>query len=455
MRLFLAILVFFLFFSVSVSAWELSATAIDSAGTTVRDSGQSLAFTPLSSAIKTADLLPDSFAKVDVPAGELTVKVLDPVGGGTNPLVQASANVVRFMLINTTGQTVNVPGGFVGMVLRGDHLLGGSPVNTGIGTGQKTAKITYTGTFQWRNFSAGTVIGTSVVSSNLTATWAEDGLFLGSAMDTPTLQGDSSVGNFTDTSYLASVAVPAFSWEPGKVMEFHAELNVSATASDPGLSALLDATNTATLSFLLPEGIEVEDAGLMTRADLPWVIAPGRFNDVPPDYWAFSFIETLADTGITAGCGNDNYCPSSPVTRAQMAVFLERGINGSGFSPPAATGNVFLDVPVESFAANFIEQFFLDGITSGCGSNNYCPNADVTRAQMAVFLLRAEHGSGYSPPPATGVFNDVPLNHWAVHWIEQLAVEGITSGCGNGNYCPEATVTRDQMAVFLVRTFEL
>jgi len=49
----------------------------------------------------------------------------------------------------------------------------------------------------------------------------------------------------------------------------------------------------------------------------------------------------------------------------------------------------------------------------------------------------------------------VPLNYWAVHWIEQLAAENITAGCGNGNYCPDATVTRDQMAVFLVRTFGL
>jgi len=181
----------------------------------------------------------------------------------------------------------------------------------------------------------------------------------------------------------------------------------------------------------------------------------GRFNDVSPVHWAVTFIEKLAESGITAGCGNNNYCPSSPVTRAQMAVFLERGIHGSSFSPPAASGNVFLDVSAESFAASFIEQFFADGITSGCGNNNYCPDAEVTRDQMAVFLLRAKHGSDYSPPPASGVFNDVPLNHWAVHWIEQLAAEGITAGCGNDNYCPSAIVTRDQMAVFLVRTFGL
>ena len=138
-----------------------------------------------------------------------------------------------------------------------------------------------------------------------------------------------------------------------------------------------------------------------------------------------------------------------------MAVFLERGMNGSNYSPPAATGNVFLDVGASDFAASFIEQLAADGITSGCGNNNYCPNATVTRDQMAVFLLRAKYGSSYLPPAATGVFGDVDLSYWAVSWIEQLAAEGITSGCGGGNYCPGAPITRDQMAVFLVRTFGL
>jgi hypothetical protein len=181
----------------------------------------------------------------------------------------------------------------------------------------------------------------------------------------------------------------------------------------------------------------------------------GQFNDAPPVYWAFIFIEKLGGSGITAGCGGGNYCPTSSVTRAQMAVFLERGMNGADFSPPAATGNVFLDVGAGDFAANFIEQLAADGITAGCGNGNYCPNATVTRDQMAVFLLRAKYGAGYSPPPATGVFNDVDLSHWAVHWIEQLANEGITAGCGNDNYCPASPVNRDQMAVFLVRTFGL
>jgi hypothetical protein len=182
----------------------------------------------------------------------------------------------------------------------------------------------------------------------------------------------------------------------------------------------------------------------------------GRFADVDPaTHFAFVFIETLERSGVTGGCGGADYCPDDPVTRAQMAVFLERGMRGSNYVPPAAAGNVFLDVGAGDFAAAFIEQLFADGITGGCGGGNYCPTDPVTRAQMAIFLLRAKFGSGYTPPPATGVFGDVPLGSFAVEWVEALAAEGITGGCGGGNYCPGDPVTRAQMAVFLVRAFEL
>ena len=137
-----------------------------------------------------------------------------------------------------------------------------------------------------------------------------------------------------------------------------------------------------------------------------------------------------------------------------MAVFLLKAKHGSGYVPPSATG-VFGDVPTSHWAADWIEQLAAEGITGGCGAGNYCPNNPVTRAQMAVFLLKSEHGSGYVPPAATGVFGDVATSYWAADWIELLAAEGITGGCGAGNYCPNNSVNRAQMAVFLQKTFGL
>jgi hypothetical protein len=186
-----------------------------------------------------------------------------------------------------------------------------------------------------------------------------------------------------------------------------------------------------------------------------------RFADVTRSHLFFRFIEALAAAGITGGCSLDppGYCPEATVTRGQMAVFLLRGINGAGATPPAATGTVFGDVPVSHLFAAWIEQLAAVGITSGCAVSPpaYCPEATVTRGQMAVFLLRAKHGAGYLPPDATGVFADVPTDHLFARWIEQLSREGITGGCNTAPpmYCPDAPVTRGQMAVFLVRTFNL
>ena len=98
-------------------------------------------------------------------------------------------------------------------------------------------------------------------------------------------------------------------------------------------------------------------------------------------------------------------------------------------------------------------------VTGGCATNplRYCPGNSVLRSQMAIFLLRAEHGSAYAPPAAVGIFDDVPPGSFAADFIEQLYREGVTGGCGTNplRYCPGATVTRGAMSVFLTRTFGL
>jgi hypothetical protein len=183
------------------------------------------------------------------------------------------------------------------------------------------------------------------------------------------------------------------------------------------------------------------------------------FDDVSSDNFASPWIERLYNARVTGGCSTEplRYCPEQVVTRAQMAVFLERSMQGASFAPAEASGDIFADVPSSYWSAAWIKQLAADGITGGCGNGNYCPELPVTRAQMAVFLLRAKYGASYSPPAAEAGtdFADVTASYWAAPWIQQLAAEGITGGCGNGNYCPDAPVTRAQMAVFLVKTFDL
>jgi hypothetical protein len=189
-----------------------------------------------------------------------------------------------------------------------------------------------------------------------------------------------------------------------------------------------------------------------------WTLHVGdSFPDVPSSHPFYFYVEDLFHNGITGGCGGGDYCPTTPVTRGQMAVFLLKSEHGSSYAPPSCFPGIFEDVACPSPFADWIQQLFQEGVTGGCGPALYCPDLAVTRAQMAVFLLKASQGSRYVPPACTGtVFADVSCTGAAFDpWIEDLAARGITGGCGGGNYCPGNTNTRGQMAVFLVRTFGL
>jgi hypothetical protein len=226
----------------------------------------------------------------------------------------------------------------------------------------------------------------------------------------------------------------------------------AATGVSVPMSTQVNATMPARPAGTLNDVVVTNPGGASATLVKGWL---ADFADVPQAHGFHDRIEDLFRSGVTSGCGGGNFCPAQNVTRAQMAVFLLKGIHGAAFVPPPATGTVFNDVNVGDFAAANIEQLAAEGITSGCGGGNYCPNASVTREQMAVFLLRSKHGAGYVPPPATGDFDDVPISSPFAKWIEQLAAEGITAGCGGNNYCPSQAVTRGQMAVFLVKTFDL
>ena len=123
--------------------------------------------------------------------------------------------------------------------------------------------------------------------------------------------------------------------------------------------------------------------------------------------------------------------------------------------PPPCPGAFFDDVPCTGIFDSWLEDLASHGITSGCGRGNYCPSSPVTRARMAVLLLKTNRGMAYVPPACSGtVFSDVPCTGGVFDpWIEDLESRGITGGCGGGKYRPSSPVPRAQMAVFVVKTF--
>jgi hypothetical protein len=188
----------------------------------------------------------------------------------------------------------------------------------------------------------------------------------------------------------------------------------------------------------------------------PWTLHVGNsFPDVPASSPFYRFVETLLHAGVTAGCNASEYCPASAATRDQMSVFVLIAKEGAGYAPPACTTPVFDDVPASSPFCRFIEELARRGVVSGCGGGNYCPGDPVTRAQMAVFVLRTLDPALDPPACTTPVFADVPASDPFCRWIEELFRRGVVSGCGGGNYCPASSVTREQMAVFISATFSL
>jgi hypothetical protein len=217
---------------------------------------------------------------------------------------------------------------------------------------------------------------------------------------------------------------------------------------------------TATLTFNSSDTVIPSAAVVITGR------GTNEFDDVSIDFWAHDYILNMLNFDITAGCGSNNYCPDSPVTRAQMAVFI---LKSMGQAPAAAcSGAQFADVNASMLGGGatgetfckYIEKFASLGITSGCGNNNFCPQSNITRSQMAVFIMKAL----MEQPAASCMgnsFNDVnaallgggEMGAIFCKYIERFATLGITSGCGNGNYCPADSVSRAQMAVFLTKGF--
>lgn len=178
-----------------------------------------------------------------------------------------------------------------------------------------------------------------------------------------------------------------------------------------------------------------------------------QFDDVEPGHFSFDGANQLYTRGITDGCATEplRYCPDTGVTRGQIAVFIVRAVLGTDeFEFPSEP--FFADVPTEHPFFKWIQKFRELGYTSGCSPTGFCPSDPVTREQVAVFLVRVRLGPEteftFSEIP---VFADVEEASIFFRWIQKLSELGITGGCGAQTFCPELAVTRGQMALFIIR----
>lgn len=174
------------------------------------------------------------------------------------------------------------------------------------------------------------------------------------------------------------------------------------------------------------------------------------FNDVTTSDIFRDYIQSIACAGITQGCGSGNYCPTAYVIRGQMAAFIVRAREGEPPADYCSTGSGFNDVSPGDGECKYIKRLGDLQITTGCGNGNYCPDQYVTRGQMAAFLIRALYGENFGYTP-TPYFSDVPSSNAFFKYVQRLKDDGIT--VATGSYNIDDNVTRDQMAAFLFRAF--
>ncbi|HPC84740.1 MAG TPA: Calx-beta domain-containing protein [Thermoanaerobaculaceae bacterium] len=293
---------------------------------------------------------------------------------------------------------------------------------------------------------------------------------------------------FTDTFF-------AGSWTDGRIKRFDRDgtilenvalgLPISGLAYNPGTGHLFVLLNTdAAADFLV---LDTNDGYALLRAHK--LAGMGSYEQAgleigcDGNYYAVNQVTTRVLVGPsgepqtcigdvpwldeTPAAGNLSGGASASVLldfiTAQQWPGLHRGeliVAGTEpFRPTTVPVNytiAFLDVPDEHWADPFIHALAGARVSRGCGFGNFCPDNEVTRAEMAILMVRAMHGPLYSPPPATGIFVDVPVSDTdrTADFVEQLYRDGVVAGCAVGGdgeryYCPNDLVSRAQMAVFI------
>lgn len=237
----------------------------------------------------------------------------------------------------------------------------------------------------------------------------------------------------------------------------HLNLWIDGKAQATGLTALTNDTETINyVRWGAVSGLDGNASGSFRLDEFAsqrsgYVGPAFPFSDVDSTSSFFPFVQGIYAAEVIQGCSVGTFCPNGAITRKEMAQFLLLAKNGAGYTPPACTTATFSDVPCSNPYAPWIYEIAREGITSGCSPGLFCPDGTITRSQMSVFLMVAR---GYPPaacPPSS--FADVPTSSPFCGWINQVAAKGITAGCGGGNFCPESLVLRGQMSVFLSTTF--
>lgn len=166
-------------------------------------------------------------------------------------------------------------------------------------------------------------------------------------------------------------------------------------------------------------------------------------------HWAQNDIEGVAAKGWMTGVGNDLFAPDRELTRAEAAAVLVRAQGLSAAAEPPSATTPFSDVPPGHWAAQEIAIAARRGYVDGLGAGRFAPDQPITREQMSALLARL-----LALPTAAVTappFKDVPAASWSAPAIAALSGQGIVDGFDDGTFRPQAPITRAQIAALLMR----
>ena len=176
------------------------------------------------------------------------------------------------------------------------------------------------------------------------------------------------------------------------------------------------------------------------------VFAANPFSDVPASHWAAESVAAMVSKGVITGYGDGRFRGERNITRYEAAAMIAK-LRGGKFKI-FDSEQIFRDVPKSHWAYEFVQAAAESGINKGYDDKTFRGDRYITRYEMAQMLANAVKSSAGS---ATGVFNDIPANHWALAAVNLLAAKGIINGYGDQTFRGEKNITRYEAAVMIAK----
>lgn len=175
------------------------------------------------------------------------------------------------------------------------------------------------------------------------------------------------------------------------------------------------------------------------------------FNDIQ-NHWAKDSIEKIVALGIMNGVGNEQFAPDLNTSRAMLVTVLYRLEK-----EPNMTISSFMDVPSDAYYAKAVAWAEQNGIVDGIGGNQFAPNQDITREQLAAILYRYAKYKGMDVSGRAdldGFADRTNVGAWALDAMRWAVSSKLIGGRSATELAPDGKATRAEVATILVRWLE-